>query len=397
MSLKLRIEFLEDAQWLGGSIYIENLLAALSSLPTADRPDLKLVFLSSRETALASRLVRHPIVAGDAIRGSRAAGLMAKARRLHRAVLRRAPAFGSLWPTARDTVYFPAFDTAQRWRTNLYWVPDFQIFHYPELFSQEELAVRTHKIGQIAAAKGVLLLSSHAALADFHRFFPGATVVPRVWSFCSSIDAGQISNSSQVLEPYGLPERFVYVANHFWKHKDHETAFRALKILKDRNVIVRMVCTGLQSDRRDPAYYDGLLQSLSDWGIGNQVTILGLVPRDHQIELFRAASLVLQPSRFEGWSTVIEDAKALGRPILASDIAVHTEQLCGFEQCYLFKTANANDMADCIERLLPELSTGPSEERERKAADRRNSVRLASAYAFVAIAEEAAGHAPKAR
>ncbi|MBB3918902.1 glycosyltransferase [Rhizobium fabae] len=395
MRLKLRIEFLEDEQWLGGSIYIDNLLAALSSMPVGDQPDTRLVFLSSGETALARRMLRYPVLARQAA-GRRAAGLMAHARRLHRAILRRAPALGAFWPAARDTVYFPAFDASQRWRTNLYWVPDFQIFHFPELFSAEELATRTRSIGEIAATQGVLLLSSHAALTDFRRFFPDATVVPRVWSFCSSIAADELGAGKQILESYGVPEHFVYVANHFWKHKDHETAFRALKILKDRKVIVRMVCTGLQSDRRDPGYYDRLVRSLTDWGIADQVTILGLVPRDHQIELFRAASLVLQPSLFEGWSTVIEDAKALGRPILASDIAVHKEQLNDLEQCHLFRAADANDMAERIEQVLPGSTAGPCVETERAAADRRDAARVASAHAFVAIANEAAGRAPKA-
>ncbi|MFS8147124.1 glycosyltransferase [Rhizobium sp. BR 249] len=395
MRLKLRIEFLEDAQWLGGSIYIDNLLAALSSIPAADRPEARLVFLSSGETELARRMLRYPVLARQAT-GRRAAGLMAHARRLHRAVLRRVPALGAFWPAARDTVYFPAFDASQRWRTNLYWVPDFQIFHFPELFSAEELATRTRSIGEIAATQGVLLLSSHAALADFRFFFPNATVVPRVWSFCSSIAANEMGAGEQILGSYGVPEHFVYVANHFWRHKDHETAFRALKILKDRKVIVRMVCTGLQSDRRDPGYYDRLVRSLSDWGIADQVTILGLVPRNHQIELFRAASLVLQPSLFEGWSTVIEDAKALGRPILASDIAVHKEQLNDVERSHLFRAADANDMAERIEQVLPGLTAGPCVETERAAADRRDAARVASAHAFVAIANEAAGRAPKA-
>ncbi|MBX4967389.1 glycosyltransferase [Rhizobium binae] len=395
MRLKLRIEFLEDAQWLGGSIYIDNLLAALSSMPVEDRPDARLVFLSSGETALARRMLRYPVLArGEA--GRWAVGLKPHARRLHRAILRRAPALGTFWPAARDTVYFPAFDASQRWRNNLYWVPDFQIFHFPELFSPEELAARTRSISDIAATTGVLLLSSQAALADFRRFFPNASVEPRIWSFCSSLEAGDVVAGRQILEPYGLPERFVYVANHFWKHKDHETAFRALKILRDRNVIVKMVCTGLQSDRRDPGHYSRLVQSLSDWGIADQVTILGLVPRDHQVELFRAASLVVQPSLFEGWSTVIEDAKALGRPILASDIAVHKEQLENLERCHLFKVSDPNDMAEQIEQVLPGLAAGPCLETERAAADRRNAARVASAYAFVEIANEAAGYAPKA-
>lgn len=392
MKLKLRIEFLEDDQWVGGSIYIENLLAALSSIPTVQRPDVRLVFLSSDDTPLARRMLRYPVL-GRHRAGGRIAGWLARARRLQRALFRRIPLLGAVWPTASGVVYFPAFDTSQRWRTNLYWVPDFQIFHFPNLFSQEELEVRSRSIGEIAASRGILLLSSNAALADFRTFFPNAVVEPHVWSFCSSIDADTPETNCAIIKNYALPERFIYVANHFWRHKDHETAFRALKILRDRNIIVRMVCTGLQSDRRDASHYGRLVQSLTDWGIADQVTILGLVPRDHQIELFRAASLVLQPSLFEGWSTVIEDAKALGRPILASDIAVHKEQLMGVDGCRLFKAADAADLAGQIEQLLQGLHAGPCIERESAAADRRNAVRLKSAYAFVAIAKQAAGGA----
>ncbi|MCK4990044.1 MAG: hypothetical protein KAS29_06140, partial [Bacteroidales bacterium] len=36
---------------------------------------------------------------------------------------------------------------------------------------------------------------------------------------------------------------------------------------------------------------------------------------------------VLQPSLFEGWSTVIEDARSLQVPVVASSLAVNQEQL----------------------------------------------------------------------
>jgi len=35
---------------------------------------------------------------------------------------------------------------------------------------------------------------------------------------------------------------------------------------------------------------------------------------------------IIQPSLFEGWSTVVEDAKSLGKNIIVSDINVHIEQ-----------------------------------------------------------------------
>lgn len=35
---------------------------------------------------------------------------------------------------------------------------------------------------------------------------------------------------------------------------------------------------------------------------------------------------LLNPSRFEGWSTTVEEAKAAGTPMILSDIPVHREQ-----------------------------------------------------------------------
>jgi glycosyltransferase involved in cell wall biosynthesis len=35
---------------------------------------------------------------------------------------------------------------------------------------------------------------------------------------------------------------------------------------------------------------------------------------------------MINPSRFEGWSTPIEEAKAFSTPLLLSDIAIHREQ-----------------------------------------------------------------------
>ena len=39
------------------------------------------------------------------------------------------------------------------------------------------------------------------------------------------------------------------------------------------------------------------------------------------------AQAVIQPSLFEGWSTVIEDARALNKFVIASDLDVNKEQL----------------------------------------------------------------------
>jgi hypothetical protein len=40
----------------------------------------------------------------------------------------------------------------------------------------------------------------------------------------------------------------------------------------------------------------------------------------------RHSLAVIQPSLFEGWSTVVEDARCLGKKIILSDLLVQVEQ-----------------------------------------------------------------------
>ena len=67
----------------------------------------------------------------------------------------------------------------------------------------------------------------------------------------------------------------------------------------------------------------------------------------------RAAALIIQPSFFEGWSTSIEDSKALGRPLVCSDIPVHREQVpdaLGF-----FDPMKPEILADLLAKIYPDL------------------------------------------
>ena len=58
------------------------------------------------------------------------------------------------------------------------------------------------------------------------------------------------------------------------------------------------------------------------------------------------ANALLNPSRFEGWSTTVEEAKAVGTPMLLSDIAVHREQA---PQARFFAPDDALSLANEIE------------------------------------------------
>jgi glycosyltransferase involved in cell wall biosynthesis len=89
-----------------------------------------------------------------------------------------------------------------------------------------------------------------------------------------------------------------------------------------------------------------------------QIIILGMVPFSDLINLMRSAAVIIQPSRFEGWSTIVQDAKAIGRPLLCSDIAVHQEQAP--ESLGFFSCDEPDQLAELLAESWSDLSPGPS-------------------------------------
>ena len=60
---------------------------------------------------------------------------------------------------------------------------------------------------------------------------------------------------------------------------------------------------------------------------------------------------IIQPSLFEGWSTVVEDAKALNKFIFLSNLKVHIEQ-SPLNVCY-FDPKNSEDLVNKLIHVLP--------------------------------------------
>jgi glycosyltransferase involved in cell wall biosynthesis len=239
------------------------------------------------------------------------------------------------------------------------WIPDFQHVHLPEFFSESDLLKRNTTYRRLAEKATVVMLSSHAAHGDFAMFAPEYAGKGRVMPFPSLLAFEELAADPVTTRTrFNLPEKFALVANQFWAHKNHALVVRALASLKDLKVPV--VMTGLPSDHRDPANknFSALLQEIAAAGLNQQITILGLVPYNDLVNLMRTAALIIQPSRFEGWSTVVQDAVALGRPLLCSDIAVHREQVpraLGF-----FPTDRANVLAELLEAHWNGLEPGPN-------------------------------------
>jgi glycosyltransferase involved in cell wall biosynthesis len=133
--------------------------------------------------------------------------------------------------------------------------------------------------------------------------------------------------------------------------------------LRDRGVRPLVLCTGQADDYRDHQYAEKIRAALQD--LGDQVTLLGLLPRARQLALMRRALAIIQPSRFEGWSTVVEDCRALGRPMLLSDLAVHREQ--NPPGARFFPAESVEALAELLREAWESFAPGPDEAAEEIA------------------------------
>jgi len=371
--LSLGIELIDDPAWMGGTLYLKNLAIGLSRLPEAERPRIRLL---GSPPAIASLLAEHPGLPVEAPSGG--TGLVGR-------VLRRLR--GATAGDAGLDVVYPGFGPAVPGAVVVRWIPDFQHRHLPQLFEPAELAARDRSIGELAARPGMVVVSSEVAKADFARFFPGHAATARVWHFCSLLDTTAPVQAG-LARKYGLPDKYLYLPNQFWAHKNHITVFRALARLRAQDgPCIPLVCTGAETDRRNPGHLGELLAFLEQAGLAGQVLRLGMIDRRDQVDVLRGAAAVVQPSLFEGWSTVVEDVRAVGRPIFLSDIAVHREQAP--DRCTFFPPQSDEALAGALAAQWEGLSPGPDAAAEAAARALVASRILASARKFCEIAREA--------
>lgn len=370
--------------WTAGNLYFENLLTSVSLAGRA--ADVTVIEPSGGAYALGIHEAPKVRIADFAPQSEPTSRLGVLARLLKRQLAIPDRAIARAVRESDIEVAFGEVDLRTRFAVPwVGWIPDFQHVHYPEFFSAEELAARNDIYTRLADRASLVLLSSEDAYADFATFSPANARKGRVAPFVSLFpDEFFAPEPMAVVSKYRIEQPFVVVPNQWWRHKNHEVALRAAALMRDAGSDTRWVFTGALADYRNDKHISALLQLISELGLRDRVIILGALPRSEQVQLMRAADCIVQPSLFEGWSTVVEDAKSLGQRIVVSDIGVHREQRP--PASLYFDPASPEDLAEKLTGMLGGEIARPSESAARAA-----SVVRAKEFGerFVAICEEA--------
>jgi glycosyltransferase involved in cell wall biosynthesis len=356
---KIALLFVYNENWIGGTYYIMNLILALKKLSTYEQPHITLVYQNEIDKNKIAEL-NYPFIDFKPI-AFRYVGLakMKIVRFLIFKIFKKI--FGVHAPA--DITKENSFELIFPYETNfdkkiskknVFWIPDFQEVYYPEFFSEFELNERRKKYLRIInLPKGEIVFSSYDAFNDFKNLFPACNLKTHVVQF--AVDTSVYATSCEfnnIKIKYELPDKYFFCPNQFWVHKNHEVLVKALALIKNNKNIV-IVLTGKNYDFRveGKSQYDKFQDLVKELGLTANFKYLGFINREVQLCIMKNSCAIIQPSLFEGWSTVVEDAKSLNVPIIASDINVHKEQL-NSEATY-FSPTNPSELASILEVYKP--------------------------------------------
>lgn len=349
ISIVINYEYNEN--WIGGSYYVQNLIHALQLLDDAEKPLLYIHSLNTNAVAALQQLTGYPYLLPY--------GNLQLSTLKNQLNLWYKKLFGkycfSTFPTVQ--MVFPVLMAANDFpiQKQVFWIPDFQEKHLPQFFSKEEQASRNNVYKEAKEVAQYIVFSSKDAQKDFNTFYPGAKATQCVLNFASYHAHNGLPTKESVFQKFGINEPYFLCSNQFWAHKNHIVVLQAIALLKAKGTQATVVFTGKEHDYRNPDYFTGLQAAVKELHIEDQVRFLGFIQREEQIVLMQQAKAIIQPSLFEGWSTVIEDAMAQNAYIIAADLSVNKEQLHDYPNHRFFERTSAQALADSLMAECPQV------------------------------------------
>ena len=355
---RLGIVFSYDVQWIGGTYYTINLIESFNTLEEEQRPEV-VVFSNEADFSRLSKEVKYPYLSYELLTEKPLSHWKIVINKFFYRVFKRKVITNTYKGFLHALFLFQncGFLESIPMKRRIYWIADFQDKRLTHFFSKEGLEQKDKKSKWIGLNAHTLILSSQAVFDDWKYFYPEHKCNVKVVHFAVTHPKYEHISILDLRHRYNLPEVYFFAPNQFWAHKNHIVVIKAAEELKKAGIPVVVAFSGKENDNRNPGYTEGLKEYVSKNQLGDVVRFLGFLDRAEQLQLMKHARAIIQPSKFEGWSTVIEDAMAMNQPVIASDLRVNEEQL-GDLGVY-FKQDDYLDLSNCIinfSEMKPEVN-----------------------------------------
>lgn len=241
----------------------------------------------------------------------------------------------------------------------VYYMGDLQEEYFPEFFSKSEIVMRRKKNRYALKHANYVLTTSESGKQDIKKYYSSYDGHIFVQPFAPIANETILDTTNINVGKYNLPPRYFMISNQFWMHKNHITAFKALRLLIKEKKDIHIVCTGEMRDYRNQNHVSDLMEYIEKHNLHQYIHLLGYIPKKDQIEIMKRSIAVIQPTLFEGdpGGCTAYEAVGLGKRVIMSNIPVNLEAK-NVEGIFYFDGLNERDLA----RKMMEVYDMPEKE-----------------------------------
>jgi len=245
---------------------------------------------------------------------------------------------------------------------------DVQEIHFPEFFSEEELKKRAINYPDYMERADAIVVSYNHIKQDLIKFFDINPV--KIHTLLIGLNdlwiASYFNKNLKFDHPTDFSKYLLYPAN-AWKHKNHITLLKALKLLKDQNKIINFVFTG-DFNSEHGAF---LIEKIKEYGLQNQIILKGIVDQDNLYSIYQNAFGIVVPTLYEAGSYPLYESIYIEKPVVCSNVTSLPETI-GDEK-FVFEALDKFDIADKVEKLY--FDENYRDDSKRNASKMKNQLK----------------------
>lgn len=215
---------------------------------------------------------------------------------------------------------------------------------FPEVSEKRIWQMREYVFSQIARKSFRVLVDSQTGKEDVVKYYhvDGNKIVVLPYVAPNYLNKYLSSEDCQkIIKQFGLPNNYFFYPAQFWKHKNHINIVKAIKILKDKHLIVNVVFCG--NKKEENGEYQKVINFSRENNLYRQIYHLGYVDNSVMSALYKMADALVMPTFFGPTNIPILEAWEMGCPVIYSNIRGCKKQ--AGEAALLVDPNNAQDVA----------------------------------------------------
>jgi glycosyltransferase involved in cell wall biosynthesis len=195
------------------------------------------------------------------------------------------------------------------------WIPDLQHKVYKRFFTKKFYLQREKYVINELANTDKIFVSSLQIRKEFKKYYGIYNkIVPlRVLS----------KEKYSVKSPI---KKYILFPAQFWEHKNHEFLLEIAKIIKKKKINIKIYFCGKVDNYKNQNHFKLINDKIYKLKLDKIIKNFGEVSIKQLNKLQKECLAFVNPSFYEGWSTINEEARSNLKYIFLSDISGHREQ-----------------------------------------------------------------------